>query len=442
MRAPAGTFKAGDSPRLLQPKARAIPAHYLTLLLLGAAALLLPVNRARRLGVAGMLVGSMAVASLGLTTAEGAGLARLPVSYLAITAGHLVVALAAFILACWIGWRECSAEMASALPAAGLALVSGGVVTAPVAAAGGLLSSVAVALGLAGTMVIAIGAARLARVADGVAWFDRHVLERGGDPPPWTAAGPRLALVQLAAATLGLAVPQFDLLMLAVLAVLVAGIMFEQDRHPHRRFPLAALFVLAGLSISWYLVVRVAGPQSRMLRALAEAPFSPAFELLLALLLAATAWPLLRLWPVQSIRLGPAAPLAGVILLARAGQAAVPDGLAHWQPVIFPLVVLAVWHGVARGRAAECLTALGVIGAVSGGTGGAWAAVGLVASATLRRLGAEAESLAWPGGAWRRLIWLVPLLLVPVVLQAGLAAEAVYTTMAAWGTIAAAGRAR
>ncbi len=419
-------------------------AEYLFVLLAGLAALALPEDRACRTGLAGALVAAVAAASLGLAGPSGRLPGALTRSFAAITAGHLLLALGFLATAAVRSWRGPARPGRVVLLLVAAALGAGLVPVARLGRIGGWLPSIAAGAALAGLVLIARPVAHALRLAPGVTWLDRALLDRGRPvAATWSPRARWLAVAQAAAATGALVAAQLDVAMAAVLVTAGTGALWERDRHPGRWGPLLAFAVcLLPLAAAWGLLVRVAGPVPHWLDDLREAPYSPAFETLTSLLLVLAAWPLLRLWPAHGAGLGPVAPLGGAVVLGRVAAPILPLGVEHWQPLVYLLAAVAVWHGVARERAAEVLAGLSVIGAASLQPAATWPALGLGGAAALALALAGGPGQSAPLPPWSRYFWLVPLLLVPPVLQGGLAAETVSTVLAAWGAVAAAGRVR
>lgn len=248
-----------------------------------------------------------------------------------------------------------------------------------------------------------------------------------------------LLSIHAAALLLALVVPHLHLLELSLTIAIIAGVLLER-RLDAEAFPQFGQGVTMLLFLgSWYALSAVAGEAPLGLGALRDAPYSPAFEVTVALPLALGAWPLLGLFPFHQTRLGPLAPLAGGALLVRVAAVAVPNGLAHWQPLLFLLLVVAMTHALLTRRDAEALGALAGLGLLSGVAAAGWCGLGLAAGVTVIRghtlLTAAGRVLNPRGEALVRGLAVTGALLVVPVLSGGLAAEAVYTVLIALGGV-------
>jgi hypothetical protein len=142
----------------------------------------------------------------------------------------------------------------------------------------------------------------------------------------------------------------------------------------------------AGLiGIGWYFLAHVAGDMPLDLGALRDAPYSTAFQLLLALTFGAISLALFGLWPLRGFAAGPATPLLGALLLSKLVAPVVSEGLIHWQPVFYAVIAVgACGAGLSR-RNGESLIALGALGLLSGSPTAGWAGLVLVAGAVALR---------------------------------------------------------
>jgi hypothetical protein len=415
--------------------------YHLFLILAGLAALTLATDRARRLGLAAAVVGTLGLASLEAVTLRGRSPPPLPVSFLAVASGHLLLTCAVLLGALWVdraGPAAPAAPRAGLLPIALVAgtAVAGLAVAGPLARSGGWLFSLAAALGLALVAILAVRAGGRLRLADLVMRLDRVLSTQPGPIPAARGVRTGWIVVQSALTTVALLAVQLDLVLGAIGAAVVAGTLIEREEGVRSRVPPGTMIPVVPLVLAWWLLVQVAGPVPHWIDALREAPYSRSFQLLTTLLLAAAAWPLLGLWPLRRIRLGPASPVAGAVLMGRVASPLLGEGVSHWQPILFPLVVWSVWDGVSWRRGSALLIGLGTIGASSLADHVLWPALGLVGAGALCRVLEESPS-ARPeiGRGARRFAWLIPLALLPAVLQAGLQAQTTYTVAAGWAAV-------
>ncbi len=186
----------------------------------------------------------------------------------------------------------------------------------------------------------------------------------------------------------------------------------------------------------WWLMTTIAGAVGLGVANLADVPFSPRAEILIALPLALVAWSCLGLWPVQ--RLLPAGLLAplGLALWLRVARPAVPEGLEHWQALLFPLGVLGVWGGALTGSSVAALNALAFVALASGAPGSAVGAVLLAVSALALAVAQRPGGERAGGTVVERLAWVIAALGLPFVLEAGFRAQVTYTLAAAAGAAA------
>lgn len=298
---------------------------------------------------------------------------------------------------------------------------------------GGTGSTGAVAVGsallLLGLLMVGV-AIRGSTSEPGVAMAPSGPALSGFAVHPWLA-------IHAASVVLALVAPHLHLLGVSLTIALIAGVLLERRLAPGAVPPVGPGLAMLLLLTSWFALAGVAGETPLGLAALPDAPYSEAFEVTVALPLALSAWPLLGLFPFHQTRLGPLAPVAAGILLVRVAAVAVPNGLAHWQPLLYLLLVLAMIHALVTRRDSEALAALAAVGLLSAAETAGWCGVGLAAGVALMRshsllitagrvLNARGQILV------RGLAALGAILLVPIF-AGGLAAEAVYTTLAAIG---------
>lgn len=231
--------------------------------------------------------------------------------------------------------------------------------------------------------------------------------------------------------------PGLHLFMGLVLTGAYAGFRWSRPRQP----PLVLGPVLLLLTGCWYLLARVAGPMPLLLGQLGQAPYSAAFELGVAggLLLVAAA--LLGLVPLHLVGRGPLTPILGAVLLVRVAAVAVPGGLVHWQPVLYPVALVTTLFAAVTRRPDLALLGVATVGVGSGYPVAGWCGVLLVALVVALRghdwLERSGRRLTLPGrGALVTVVVAGGGSLVPL-LAGGLAAETFYTALVALGAGAA-----
>ncbi len=177
--------------------------------------------------------------------------------------------------------------------------------------------------------------------------------------PPVNRLSLAIAVVTIAAALWGPAA-------LAMLGLAVL-IWYEWCR-PTRRLPVlevAATLLLIGWT--WLAVTIAASPFPSFRSLRADAPISPAAAQGLALfaigwgLAIAAPWPFDRLARV-TVQLVPVA-----VVLHVAGIQVTPEGMAHWQPVLSSVLVVATLAAVASDRWDAAAAAMMILGATRGG---------------------------------------------------------------------------
>ena len=396
-------------------------------LLLSLAAAGLNDRTACRRALAGAVLATLAVGSLAVAGGDEWQSASLPQSYLATTAALIFLAACLTAVGGATRWRR-RPVVASGL---GAGLVLAGVIATPFARAGGVARTI-VAFGLiAGVMLLVgiavrrFGGAVLGRLDD---WRQRRAAS--ARPSPAAPHAFRLLAAHLGLTLVALSVGQLHLLFAAVLAGLLTGWAFERTARSDGRWAVGGIVSVIALVAAWWLLATVAGDSPLGFAALPDAPYSSSFELLVTPILLLAAWPLLHLAPFQSGRQGPAAPVLGAVLLYRLGPTAVAGGMVHWQPAIFPLLVLAAIAAVAWRHDAALVAALGLAGIVSLELTAGWTGLGLVVLACVlagaNRLMARGFQLS---GVGRILATLVPVagvaLLLPVV-EGMIGVEVVY----------------
>ncbi|HTS86896.1 MAG TPA: hypothetical protein VMG41_00260 [Gemmatimonadales bacterium] len=321
------------------------------------------------------------------------------------------------------------AVLALSLPcAAGIELGSGaGLRALAIAGAGGL------ALFLLRFLWLPLRSAIMSR------WLAR--MPRSSPPPTGVTRETRsLLLLQTAGAVVALVSPQLDLCLAGAVVAILAGALAER-RAGMTRWPLLLAACGVALGLAWFLLDRVAAGEPRLLSLLPDAPYSSAFELLVAALLLGTAIILMGAWPFQSARRGPWSPIVGATLVVRVVAPVLPVGLVHWQPLAYPFVALTAWYAALALRPEAAFTAWGALGVLSGDPLGGWIGTTLLGAGALTRV-----SLTAPGpgpGRWAgfcRAFLVVGCVLAVPLLTAALSAQVVYSVVAVAGIVVALAR--
>lgn len=234
-----------------------------------------------------------------------------------------------------------------------------------------------------------------------------------------------------------LVAPGLHLFMGLVLTGAYAGFRWSRPGQP----PLVLGPVLLLLTGCWYLLARVAGPMPLLLGQLGEAPYSAAFELGVAggLLLAAAA--LLGLVPLHLVGRGPLTPILGAALLVRVAAVAVPGGLVHWQPILYPVALVTTLFAAVARRPDLALLGVATAGVGSGYPVAGWCGVLVIALVVALRghawLERSGRRLTLPGrGVLGAMVVTGGGSLIPL-LAGGLAAETFYTALIALSASAA-----
>ncbi len=407
---------------------------------LAAVAMALPTARARRRALAGPLLFALGMASLTLARGSDAPIESLPVSYSAITAGLLLIAVAlpmAFALlsirqAGW-GTTPRSLTIAAALAALGLGVWQ----ARPLSVLGGVNTLAAIA-----GLLLAAGFLRYVgpRLAAGLRWADALAFPvRAPESHRWDGPARGLLIVTVAAAALACLSPRLDLLLLAVLVGVIAGLILERRLGRLTRIPVATPLALILVAVASYLMIHVAGDTPLDFRDLLDAPYSSAFEVLAVLLIGLASWVLLGLFPFASAPRGPLSALLAGALLARATGPILSDGWVHWQPIFYLIPAVAAWHAAATRRDEETLVALGTLGLLSESVLAGWAGIACAGGAALLR-GVEWLELtgARLGGTGTTLLRLTLIAGAPLLfplLQGALEAQTFYTVLTVLGTV-------
>jgi hypothetical protein len=389
-------------------------------LLLTAGALWLEPPVARRLAATGVLLVAVAWDSLAI------GMGNSPLVPLLLPAdGSAFLRIDAALIVVGVGCLLVAVAMSARSPLRILPSVAGLVLAVPrlwpiLAAAGWR------ALSATAGVAILVGALAAAGM-----WLGRRAAaepDGASEVPPWHGWPHPWAAIAAVGALGAIAGPH---LLLVVAGGVLAAIANDARRWAlGRRVPWATLAALPLVPATW-LLVRIAAPIGLGLAALVDAPLSePAQALLLPPIVLAAA-PLAGLWPLHRVASPLLAPV-GAALLLRLAAPILPDGVVHWQPLLFALTAAGVWWGAASGQPTLIATSLGLAGAASAGR---WPWIGAVPLFLLRPISALLGGrLRRPG--WRPL-WLLAIAGGALVLDAGLRREVTLTVLVAAGLVVA-----
>jgi hypothetical protein len=390
------------------------------------AALQLSTPSGRRRALAGVPPVALALASLELTGAADPALAP---AYWSITAGILILGLGITLGVTAREWIRAGAASRAGIGATAAVGALGVLAALPLIRRGGALESLGATLALGLVVALVIALSRLLEPGRLFRWVESACFRRGSAGParPLDRVERRLLAGHLACAAVAAGASHLLILLPAVAAAAILGVMLERRLGRLRGVPWGVLFGAVSLTAAVILLVQVARGFPLSLGQLHDAPFSPAFEILVSLLLAAAAWPLLSLWPFHASPRGPATGVAGATLLFRLAAPALPDGFGHWQPALYLLLAIAAWYGAATRRDDLTLTAAGGLGLLSLSPMAGWSGLVLVALAGLLR------SRLWPDARWLPMAAAAGAAagagaLLPV-LAGGLAAQAFYTVL-------------
>lgn len=411
-------------------------------LLLAAAGMTLPDARARRRALVGPLLAALAFASLAVARGDGRASTTLPVSYAAVTAALLLIAVALPLALAALALRDPAwqgsarlAGLTTALAGLGLGLRA----ALPLASHGGrtTLTAAASLLAIAGLLRYTGP-----RVAAGLRWADALAFPvRAPAPGSWDTGTRRLLAVSTASAALACVVSRLDLLLLAVTIGVGSGLAMEWRLCRPARWPVAVPLAIAFLGVTAYLMIHVAGDTPLTLRALRDGPYSPAFETLAVLLLGLVSWILLGLFPFAAALRNPSSALLAGVLLVRLAAPLLPYGWVHWQPIFFLIPAVAAWHAAATRRDEEALVALGALGLLSESPLAGWCGIAIAGGSLLLR------GLHWLEAAGRHpdprgdlLLRLTPIAAAPLLLpllHGALEAQIFYTVVTVLGVAGA-----
>lgn len=394
-----------------------------TLLLAGVA--WLEDGPARRMGAAGLLA-----LGVGIAASRVPEVAPSPPAFQAVNAGLLGLGIAVCLAALALsGWRARGAGLIGPL--------AGG--------AGGLLAAVEVGRSVVQAGVVGRGlvvAVALAAVGAGWAWLGSTArlgdAIRRPDPAPVPASAarwPGLLLLVLGALAVGAGGHIGVLLIGAVASGWGAWLALPRSVRPR---PYGPALVLALLGAALWLLGTIAGPEGLALSAVPSLPLSPAAERLAALLLAGAAWVLSGLWPWRQPADGALTAPIGAWLLLRLGLPAVPAGLEHWRPALFPLLVAGIWYAALTRRTTSLAAGGALVGVASldpaGIAGAGWLLASAIALELWHLRGRAEASAAAP--LVRAGLALLAGWGTLGVLSGGLRTEVVYTVLAAAGAAA------
>jgi hypothetical protein len=398
----------------------------------------------RRRALAGVLLLGLGLASH--ARLEGAGdSATIPSAAAAITLGITVLGalITVAVLIVTLAQRQGSVMARWWVRLAGMVAVAVGVgPLLPLGTRGGwpIVFATVVGLALAGALAVWLGQ-RLA-LSGVVRRLDKPLLAAGTAGPPdavrhaWAS---RLLMLHIVAVIVALGALHLHALMGAVTISALAGVMVERWTGRTGRMPVVLPLVVLVLAGLWFFLARVAGAMPLGLLALRDAPYSLAFETLVSLPLALAAWALLGLWPFHNLSRGPLTGLLGAAILVKLVAPVLPHGFAHWQPLLYPLAVLAAWHAAAVDRDEETLAALGALGLLSGDLVAGWAGTGLVTVGALfgatHRIAGHGVVLNQRGRITARLAVVGAAVLVVPVLAGALDAEVLYSVLTVSGVV-------
>lgn len=398
--------------------------------------LVLPRPRAR-VSLAGAVIVALGLASLRVAGGTDWRGAELPATYLSITAALLLLGGLSSVGPMLVGLGGAEAPVPRWVAGlGGMAVIALTLwVGVPVALAGGPGRSLVSLLILASILGILRALGRWLTLSRRFHRLDQALFRRiqPGSTREWSGGDAPLLALHLALAALALFAPHLVLLLAAVVGTAATGALLERRLDRSVGWPWVLLAGVLVLAVAGGFTIAIAGEVPLSLDQLRDGPFSPAFELVTALAWFAGVWPLLQLWPVHSRTHGPATAVAGAAILVRVVVPILPGGTEHWQPLIFPLLVLSAWYGAGLGRVRLALAAVATAGLLSLRPEAAWAGVILL-------LGEAATSIGERFAPVRRyspgILALVALLLmtqaVPL-LTGALQAQTFYTVLLAAG---------
>lgn len=414
------------------------------LLLVVTPAAFLAAASARRL--AALAVVMLALAAGSLRVAPGATplaeLARrasefgLSPEALVVDGGFLVAGLLLAGAAAVVAWRAAASLPARAAAVGlllGLLVLAAGV--APLLWLAGPARSTLAALVLLGAGWLAGRGARALGLGAFARRLTRPLAPRVPAAASAASAGGRRWMAALAAASLLTALlPTLWTVVLAAAAAAFAAERVARARGTAARWPIVAVAVVLVVAGAGALMV-VSGERDPRIAALPDAPFSTAAEYLLAPALLASLWGFTGLAPFTRLVPGAMLAPAGLAVLARVVLGAVPDGVDHWRPIVWLVVVAAIGVAALQGRRDLLLVGAATLALTSASTEGLASALFLGAGAVL----ALAVPAAWAGRVplVRPLGWALAGWGGVLALQGALAREVVLTLLATAAVAAA-----
>jgi hypothetical protein len=355
-----------------------------------AASVALPGYPAVRRGLSGTLLVAFAMASYRIAGGGETVEAARSVTSLAITGGIALLGL--FILvfqaaqALSRGPRDLRRSWVMLTTALAFGLTARFLI--PLVDIGGFLITLATvaALFLLGALILAVGSRAPPRPGRSP---QEWLPIRADLPLPGSGLSTRWAVVSLWihiwATVALLLVSHLQLFLIAFFLAFASGLGVERALG-RPGIPPATLAAIPVLGLVWYLLVHVGGEPWLKISALHDAPYSPAFQFVTSLALALVAWALLRLWPLHSAPRGPLAPLLGGLLFVRLLSPALPEGVLHWQPMLYLLAAIAAGHAALTQRDDEALAVLAVLGLASGVPAAGGAGLGFALASIVARL--------------------------------------------------------
>lgn len=343
----------------------------------------LPRPRARR-SLAGGVVTALGLASLAVAGAGDWRSVGLPPTYLAITAALLSLGTGLSLVTAIAAIR--SGELPDRPVSAVLAMVMvsglGGWVAVPVALAGGLGRTLVSIVILGAVFIAVIQAGRVSGVAQRLRRVNQDLFRPVTSAP---AAGQQgiVLLIHLALVVIAFVAPHLVLLLLAVFGTVITGAVLAREGASSGRWSWSLITGMVILGVVSGFTISIAGEVPLSLRELRDGPFSPAFELIAAMGYFLAVWPLLGLFPFHRRWGGPATALAGAAVLLRLAVPVMSGGTEHWQPLIFPLLVLSTWYAAGVTSARLAVVSVAAAGLITLRPTAEWAGVILLAGEAL-----------------------------------------------------------